>query len=623
MAAAEAGVDPFLAEAAIFLGASVVAVPLFKQIGLGSVLGYLAAGCIIGPFTLGLVSDPALIKQVAEFGVVLLLFVIGLELRPSRLWRLRMEIFGLGLAQVTATSALLAGTIFVLAPMLGWEASVSIGMALALSSTAFAVQIMRDRGELTTRHGDRAFSILLFQDLAIVPLLALVSLLAPTGETGPPGWQQGLMAVVALTSVVVIGRYGLTPLFRLLAKAKVEEISAATALLVVALAAAAMQAAGLSMALGAFLAGVLLAESEFRHQLEADIEPFRSLFLGLFFMSVGMTVDWGVLGQWWSVIIGGALLLYAGKAIFLFGLTAIAGSSWREALRISALLGQGGEFGFVILGLGAALGLWKPEIGTIITAVVVLTMVLTPLAVQAADRLTAERGEHDMSDIEDASRVEKAAPVIVAGFGRFGQVLARILALRGYDLTLIDNDPERIRIANTFGDKVFFGDLRRSDLIKLASAGEARAIFLCGDDAEAVARALIKLRARLPQTPIFCRAADRFEQNRLEKLGATGVVREMFESSVTLARQALEAMGDGAVAEETIDEFRRRDTQLLLLQAEYGARGGVEKMREQFSLEEDRQGPQKPPGYARKPGMAPVVSPVEGGRRTASSASPS
>ncbi|MEL6208718.1 MAG: cation:proton antiporter, partial [Pseudomonadota bacterium] len=561
--------------------------------------------------TLGFVTDADSIRHVAEFGVVLLLFVIGLELRPSRLWRLRMEIFGLGLAQVALTSVLLAGTILYFSP-LGWQASVAIGAALALSSTAFAVQILRDRGELTTAHGDRAFSILLFQDLAIVPLLALVAFLAPTGESGQPVWQQVGMALGAVAAVIVLGRYGLTPLFRAIALSKTEEIFTATALLVVVLAAAAMQAAGLSMAMGAFLAGVLLAESEFRHQLEADIEPFRSLFLGLFFMSVGMTVNWATVAEWWLVIILCAFVLYAGKSLFIFVLTWMSGSSWRDAFHISMLLGQGGEFGFVILGLSTALGLVGSEIGTVIAAVVVLTMVMTPLAMLLADRLT-ETNTQNMDGVEHASAVEKPAPVVVAGFGRFGQVVARLLRLRGYEVTLIDNDPERIRIAQTFGDKVFFGDLRRSDLIKLAAAGEAKAIFLCGDDPEAVARALIKLRARLPQTPIFCRAADRFEQNRLEKLGATGVVREMFESSIELARQALEVMGDGAVAEEAVEEFRRRDTQLLHLQAEFGARGGVEKMREQFTLEDDRVGAQKGPGYARKPGMAPVTGPAPSG----------
>lgn len=587
MAVAAAGVDPLLTGAAAFLGAAVVAVPLFKRLGLGSVLGYLAAGALIGPHTLPdpVVEDAEGVRHVAEFGVVLLLFVIGLELRPSRLWRLRMEIFGLGLAQVGATSVLLAGTIWALAPV-GWAAAVSIGAALALSSTAFAVQIMRDRGELTTPHGDRAFSILLFQDLAIVPLLALVSFLSPSGEAGDPGWLQALKAVAAVGGVVLLGRYGLSPLFRLIALANTEEIFTAVALLIVVLSALVMQAAGLSMALGAFLAGVLLAESEYRHQLEADIEPFRSLFLGLFFMSVGMTVVWSIVAEYWWVIIGGGVLLYAGKAVFLVVLTRLAGSSETDAVRIAALLGQGGEFGFVILGLGNATGLWGGEVGTVISSVVVLTMVMTPLAVKAADRFA--RREASMDGIDHAAALDRTGPVIVAGFGRFGQVVARILKLRGYDVTLIDNDPERIRIAETFGDKVFFGDLRRSDVLKLAAAGEARAIFLCGDQPEAIAKALTKLRARLPNTPIFCRAHDRFEQTRLERLGATGAVREYFESAVGLAREALDTLGEGAVAEETIDEFRRRDTHLLRLQAEYGAHGGYQKMREQFSLEGDR-----------------------------------
>ncbi|MEO0819444.1 MAG: monovalent cation:proton antiporter-2 (CPA2) family protein [Pseudomonadota bacterium] len=579
-------VDPLLVNAALFLGAAVVAVPIFKRIGLGSVLGYLAAGAVIGPFGLGFVAEAESVRHVAEFGVVLLLFVIGLELRPQRLWRLRLEIFGLGLAQVAATSALLATTLWLTSP-LAWPAAIAVGAALALSSTAFAIQIMRDRGELTTPHGDRAFAILLFQDLAIVPLLALVAFLAPGGGVGG-GWEQVAIALGAVALVVVFGRYGLTPLFRVIALARSDEIFTASALLVVIAAALLMQLAGLSMAMGAFLAGVLLAESEFRHQLEADIEPFRGLFLGLFFMSVGMSVAWPVVVEFWWVVLLGTVVLYLGKAVFLFVLTRGAGSSIPDAIRIAALLGQGGEFGFVILGLGTSMALWQSDVSTVIAAVIVLTMVLTPFAVSAADRAVAPKGGADMEGIEEASAVETPAPVIVAGFGRFGQVVARILKLRGYEVTLIDNDPERIRIAETFGNKVFFGDLRRSDVLKLAAAGEAKAIFLCGDDVEAIAKALLKLRARLPQTPIYCRAADRFEQNRLEKLGATGVVRETFESSIALARDAIGALDGAEVAQEIVEEFRRRDEQLLKLQAEYGAKGGYEKMREQFSLDEER-----------------------------------
>ncbi|MEO1469167.1 MAG: monovalent cation:proton antiporter-2 (CPA2) family protein [Pseudomonadota bacterium] len=587
MAVSTGGVDPILTGAAVFLGAATLAVPIFKRIGLGSVLGYLAAGMLIGPHTLGLVDDVETVVKMGEFGVVLLLFVIGLELRPTRLWRLRMEIFGLGLTQVAATTALLAASLYYLSP-LSWPPSIAIGAALALSSTAFAVQILRDRGELTTSYGDRAFSILLFQDLAIVPLLALVAFLAPLGGGEAEPWYiQGAKAIGAVAVVVLFGRYGLKPLFRTIALSNTEEIFAVAALLVVILAALLMQAAGLSMALGAFLAGVLLAESEYRHQLEADIEPFRSLFLGLFFMSVGMTVRWSVLADWWWVIIVGAVVLYVGKSVFLFALTILARSGRDDALRIAALLGQGGEFGFVILGMGSIGGLWAVEFGTVLSGVVVLTMIMTPGAVALADWVLKRRAAN-LEGIDDTDQIEATHPVIIAGFGRFGQIVARIMKLRGFEVVLIDNDPERIRIAETFGDKVFFGDLRRSDILKLAGAGEARAIFLCGDDPDAVAKALTKLRARLPNTPIFCRASDRFEQTRLEKLGATAVVREMYESAIALASDALGVLGEGSAAEETIDEFRRRDVHLLHLQAEHGAMGGVDKMRESFTLEDDR-----------------------------------
>ncbi|MEM7496804.1 MAG: monovalent cation:proton antiporter-2 (CPA2) family protein [Pseudomonadota bacterium] len=586
-AAPGAAADPILTGAVVFLGAAVIAVPIFKRLGLGSVLGYLAAGALIGPHVLGFVSDADSIRHVAEFGVVLLLFVIGLELRPERLWRMRMEIFGLGLAQVLATSALLAGTVWLLSP-LGWAASLAIGSALALSSTAFAVQILRDRGEMTTPHGDRAFSILLFQDLAIVPLLALVAFLGSAGGEASGGWSDIAIGLGAIAGVLAVGRYGLTPLFRVIALTRTDEIFTAMALLVVAAAALAMQAAGLSMALGAFLAGVLLAESEFRHQLETDIEPFRGLFLALFFMSVGMGVVWPVVFEWWWLVLLSAIVLYAGKAAFLWVLTRSAGSTPSAALRISALLGQGGEFGFVILGVGTAAGLWQQETSTIISAIVVLTMVMTPLAVAAADRATRKGEGGGMDGIDGVDAAPKGASVIVAGFGRFGQVVARVLKLRGYEVTLIDRDPERIRIAESFDNKVYFGDLRRSDVLKIVGAEEAHAIFLCGDDPAATAKALEKLRARLPQTPIFCRASDRFEQTRLEKLGATGVVRENFESALVLARDALGSLGDGEAAEDTIEEFRRRDAELLTLQAQFGAHGGYEKMREQFTLDDER-----------------------------------
>ncbi|MCL5778024.1 monovalent cation:proton antiporter-2 (CPA2) family protein [Limibaculum sp. FT325] len=584
--ASPAAIDPLLIDAAVFLGASVVSVTLFRRLGLGAILGYLCAGAIVGPHVLALIDGAERVLHFAEFGVVLLLFVIGLELRPARLWRMRAEIFGLGLAQVLLTGTVIAGGL-IWVGVLAWPGAVALGSALALSSTAFGVQILRDRGEFTRPHGDRAFAILLFQDLAIVPILGLVAFLAPGGGVAEDGWTQLAKAVAAVLAVVLAGRYGLRPLFALIARVRAEEIFTAAALMIVLGAALIMQMAGLSMAMGAFIAGVLLAESEFRHQLETDIEPFRGLLLGLFFMGVGMSVDWPlVVANWW-IALAGAFGLYLLKAAILLGLTRITGSSPADALRISALLGQGGEFGFVVLGVGAVAALWPSGMGTLVAAIITLSMALTPLAVLVADRLLRRRGGQDLSGIERMDEAA-AAPVIVAGFGRFGQVVARVLKQRGYDVTLIDNDPDRIRIARTFGNKVFFGDLRRADLLRAVRAGEARAIFVCGDDREANAIALRKLRARMPNLPIFCRAADRFEELRLAKLGATGVVRENFESAVALARTALGVLGDGAMADEVIEEFRRRDAELLRLQGEFGAEAGYARMRESYSLDDKR-----------------------------------
>ena len=587
MAAAAASVDPLLLDAAIFLGAAVVAVPLFKKLGLGSVLGYLAAGSLLGPFALGIVDEPEEVLHFAELGVVLLLFVIGLELNPSRLWRLRAQILGLGLTQV-----LLAGTVIAFALRFAagfsWPSAAAGGGALALSSTAFAVQIMRDKTELTTPYGDRAFSILLLQDIAIVPLLALTAFLSPRAVAGDGfDWTVLVLAAVALALVVAIGRYGLRPLFQAIAVARADEVFTAAALLVVLGAALLMQMAGLSMAMGAFLAGVLLAESEFRHQLETDIEPFRGLLLGLFFIAVGMSLAWPMLIENWWIVLGGAAALYLVKSAMIFAITRWTGSPSADAVRIAAVLGQGGEFGFVLLTVGRTSDLWERETETLLTAVIIVTMVMTPFVVALADRWAARSGPEELDGVEPVEAAQ-GGQIIIAGFGRFGQVIARILRLRGYDLTLIDNDPKRIQIARTFGNQVFFGDLKRGDILRTAGAERARAIFLCGDDPEATARGVEILRERLPNTLIFARAGDRFEELRLEALGADGVVREMFESAVALAREGLERLGEGERADDIIEEFRRRDLELLRLQSEYGAEAAYERMRERFTLEEER-----------------------------------
>ena len=433
--------DPFLLDAAIYLGAAVVAVPVSKRLGLGSVVGYLVAGSVIGPWGTGLISDAETVLHFAEFGVVLLLFVIGLELQPTRLWRLRTEIFGLGLLQVLVTGAALASII----AWFGWlpaKPAIAIGGALALSSTAFAVQILRERGDLTKPYGDRAFSILLFQDLAIVPLLALVSILSPwatASADGDPLTKAGI-ALAAIATLGVVGHYLLRPLFHLIAAAKADEIFTAAALLVVIGAAVAMQMVGLSMALGAFLAGVLLAESEFRHQLETDIEPFRGLLLGLLFIAVGMSVAWPLVAEHWTTVIFGALGMFALKSLLIWGLCTAFGSPQRDALRIAAVLGQGGEFGFVLFTVAAGAGLLVQRDAFILTAMVTLSMALTPFVMLLVDRLIARGAAPDMTGVDHVEKVAGGG-VIIVGFGRFGQIVARVLKLRGYEVTLVEFEP--------------------------------------------------------------------------------------------------------------------------------------------------------------------------------------
>lgn len=579
------GTDPILVDAAVYLGAAVIAVPLFKRLRLGSVVGYLAAGAVIGPWGAGLIDDAQSALHFAEFGVVLLLFVIGLELQPARLWRLRAEIFGLGLVQVLLTGA-------VLTALIGWQgwlplnAAIAVGGALALSSTAFAVQILRERGDLTKRYGDRAFSILLFQDLAIVPLLALVSILSPWGAQSGGGGdvlEKAGIAAVAIGGLVLAGRFLLRPLFQIIAATKADEIFTAAALLVVVGAAMAMQVAGLSMALGAFLAGVLLAESEFRHQLETDIEPFRGLFLGLLFIAVGMSVAWPLVAQHWKTVLFGALALFALKAAIIWGLCRLFRSPQADALRIGAVLGQGGEFGFVLFTVAVGAGVLTQRDAFILTAIVTLSMAITPFALMLVDRLLGRAVAPDMTGVDPVAETGEGS-VIIVGFGRFGQVVAIILRLRGYDVTLVDSSPERIRIARTFGDKVYFGDIRRADILKIAGADRARAIFLCADDPDGVKNAIKALRWRFPHLAIFARAPNRVAEIELLKEGANVVVRDVIESSVLMARLALNEFGDREAADEVVEEFRRRDAELLRLQTEFGAEAGLHKMRERSGL---------------------------------------
>lgn len=573
--------DPLLIEAAAYLGATVLAVPIFKRLGLGSILGYLAAGTLVGPFGLRLLTDIDAVRHISEFGVVLLLFVIGLELQPKRLWRLRGEIFGLGFAQVAVTGATLAGICVAFGVAPGTAAVV--GLALALSSTAFGVQLLRDGGAFSTPYGDRAFSILLFQDIAVVPLLAFAAVVggASTGMSA----RDIYVAIGALLGLVLIGHFGLKHVFRLLAMVKADEVFTAAALLVVALAALAMQWAGLSMALGAFIAGVLMAGTEFRHQLEGDIEPFRALFLGLFFVGVGMAVDWSVAAEWWWLVIGGAAALFAVKMTLLVALTRVAGSSKRDSLRIGATLGQAGEFGFVVFALAAGDGLITLEQESILTIAVALSMAMTPFAAKGVQRSIARREARREPD-DPGFEAKEVAPskVIVAGFGRFGQVVARIMRMRGYSVTLIDNAPRRIRLARTFGSEVYYGDATKPDVMKAAGIAHADAVFYCINDREGAKLAVARLKQRFSHVTLFAAAYDRFQELELRTAGADHVIRETRESAIALASEGLKAMGDEEAVEEIVAEYRRRDEELLRLQVEHGMEEGAEQMRQRYSV---------------------------------------
>lgn len=578
------GADPLLTTAAVFLGAAVIAVPLFQRLKMGSVLGYLAAGAAIGPHGLAVIRDTDAVLHFAEFGVVMLLFVIGLELKPARLWRLRSDIFGLGLLQVMITGSIVAGVSVLIG--LSWQVAVIIGGSLALSSTAIGIQVLRERRELKTDYGNRAFSILLLQDLAIVPLFALVAFLGPVSGPSEDPWLQAGLALGGVALLVVVIRYGLRPVFHAVAASGSGELFTAAALLVVIGSALAMDLVGLSMALGAFIAGVLLAESEFRHQLETDIEPFRGLLLGLFFMGFGMTLDWMlVVANWW-IVLGGALGLYLVKGAVLYGLARLFKSSHMDALRIASVIGQGGEFAFVMITLALGVGLFEGELPAILSAIVTFSMILTPLAMALSDRVLARGGDgslHDMKGVEHATR----AKVIVAGFGRVGQVIARIMAMQDVDVTLIDNSPRRIRIARTFGTEVYFGDARRLDVLETAGAAEADLLFLCISDRDGAPESVAKLKERFPNLQIFADTYDRFSEVDMRRAGADFVVRQTYESAIALASAGLVEIGEGAFAEDIIDEFRRHDAERLDLETEHGTEKALDILRERYELSDD------------------------------------
>lgn len=566
-----------LGHAVVLLSAAVVAVPLFRKFGLGSVLGYLAAGVVIGPFALGLIGDAQAILHVAEFGVVMFLFIIGLEMRPAKLWKLRKEIFGLGATQVITAALLLTAT----AMAFGIPASVAFvgASGFVLSSTAVIMQTLDERNEMNTPQGQKAVSILLLEDLAIVPLLAIVAVLGTalgTAQDGPPLWQTIALALAAVAGVIVAGKYAINPIFRQLAKYGGREVMLAAALLVVCGAAWALSLGGLSMAMGAFLAGVLLSDSTFRHQLEADVDPFRSILLGLFFLSVGMSLDLGVVVADWRWVLGGVVLFMVVKAIGIYVIARLFRSSHNEALERAALFAQGGEFAFVLFGAAGMAGLFDPRTAAVFTAIVIISMVLTPLVTMVVSRWFLKHAEVSIDDIDGVDRAEGLRErVLIIGFGRFAQVASQPLLARDVDVSIIDMDVEMIQAAGNFGFKVYYGDGSRLDVLRASGAEKAETVLVCVDKPEVADKIVELVKAEFPLTKLFVRAYDRGHSIRLIQAGVEFHIRETFESALTFSAHVLADLGFNQYdIQETIEDVRRRDEERLILQVTGGLQAG-------------------------------------------------
>ncbi|KAB7646623.1 sodium:proton exchanger [Polymorphobacter fuscus] len=556
-------------EAVVYLGASVVLVPLFIRFKLGAVLGYLAAGIIIGPSLLGLVSEPEQVLKFAEFGIVLLLFVIGLELQPSRLWALRRDIFGLGAAQVILCGLALTGLVMAMTSFT-WQAALVVGLPLGLSSTALVMQLLNERKIAGTAFGERSFSMLLFQDLAIVPLLTIVAALSRVPDPDAlPGWQMAAMTVAALVFLVLVGRFLLPPVFRIIGTLGAREAFVAAALLSVLGSALLMASLGLSMALGAFVAGVMLAESPYRHALEADIEPFRGLLLGLFFVAIGMTLDLGVVRAQWALIITLVIGVMAVKTGVIFALARAFGTGTTRAFQMGLLLSQGGEFGFVLFAEAARGMLISASAAQLFGAVVTVSMAVTPLIFLLASRIRISEAAGAIPDGPETAGHDGGdrGRAIIVGGGRFGQVVAQMLAARGVGVTTIDLDAELIDVSRQFGVKVYYGDGRRTDILRAAGIENASLLVFAIDGAWDPAVTLGPIRNQWPELPILARAFDRMHLLALRHAGVETVVRETFESGIAMGREALGALG---TPDELIDaiegEFRRRDSERLDLQ---------------------------------------------------------
>ena len=561
-----------LESGAIMLGAALVFVTLFRQLKLGATLGYIVAGALIGPQLLGLIGDPQQLQSVSEIGIALLLFIVGLELQPTRLWRLRKDIFGLGLAQVVLCGLAISLLLY-LALGISGEAAVAIGLPLGLSSTAQVLPMLRADNELNTPQGERAFSILLFQDLSIVPLITIIAALArvPPDPGAPTGWTLALSTLLAVIGLVLVGRLILNPLFRLVGRLGERELFIVAGLFTVVGAAAVMHVLHLSVPLGAFVAGVMLAESPYRHELESDVEPFRSILLGLFFLSVGMVLNLGLIAARPLFVIGIAAAVIATKAMLIAALAKAFGNNWPRSVRLGLLLSQAGEFGFVLLPMATTAQLIQPETMSLFSAVVTLSMATTPFLMRLTDWLEAreERRPHGLEGPEKSPETS----AIVVGYGRFGQTVAQMLMAKGIGVTIIDKKPRMIETAQEFGTKVYYGDGLRIDLLRTAGAETATVIAFCNDNEDgAMTRdAIAAVLETFPHAAVMVRAFDRVHLMQLNRLDLAFAQRELFESAVRMGREALKASGIASQEVERVErEYRMRDCERLELQAATG-----------------------------------------------------
>ena len=563
------------------LAAAVVSVPIARFLRLSATVAYLLAGIVIGPYGLGIFVTPERILTVAEFGVVMLLFLIGLELELKRLLAMRRNIFGLGVAQVVLTVLAIAG-LALLTGRFDWRGALVAGLALALSATSIALRILEDRGHLQQDYGERAFAILLFQDMSVVPVLALVPLMAASGATKQVSLadtvSSAALIAAAIATLVVAGRYLINPFFRLLAWTGAREVMTAAALLIVLGAALMMQVVGMSMALGAFLAGVLLAESTYRHELEADIEPFRGLLLALFFMGVGMTMDMQIVRANLGLILGAAILITLLKALIVWALFRVTCTRRGDALRAGSVLTGASEFAFVVLPLATTLGIISATQGSLLSAIAAITLLIGPLFASLSElvlRRLARATERDADDFSDAH-----GAVLLIGFGRFGQIVSQYLLAEDLDVTAIDLDPDMIQVAGRFGFKVYYGDGTRLDVLRAAGADDARLVAICIDDEDRVNRIVDLIRGEFPGTKIYARAYDRGHTLQLLARNVDFEMRETFESALRFGRETLEAMGIDKDRVAVVEDFiRARDRERIAVQQAEGIYAGIDLLR--------------------------------------------